>query len=44
MPAYSFEDVAANLTGPTGDADLGFGASIAKEGIAIVRSRDTNHP
>jgi predicted SPOUT superfamily RNA methylase MTH1 len=42
MPAYSFQDVEATLSGPTGDADLGFGASIAKEGITIVRSRDTN--
>ena len=42
MSTYSFQDVVATLTGPTGDADLGFGASIAKEGISIVRAAETN--
>lgn len=43
MPAYSLLDVAASLTGPTGDADLGYGASIADEAIATAMAGDKSH-
>lgn len=39
---YSFQDVAATLTGPTGIADLGYGAAIADEGISIDMAGDKN--
>ena len=43
MPAtYSFNDVAATLVGPTGTANLGYGASVAEEGIKIGASGDKN--
>lgn len=42
MSTYSFLDIAASFAGPTGTADLGFGAAIAKEGITITASQDTN--
>jgi hypothetical protein len=42
MSTYSFQDVAANLDGPTGTADLGYGAAIAKEGITINSTQDKN--
>jgi hypothetical protein len=39
---YSFKDVAASLTGPTGTANLGYGAAIADEGISIDMTGDKN--
>lgn len=39
---YSFIDVACSLSGPTGIADLGYGASVAKEGITLARAADIN--
>lgn len=39
---YSFKDVSANLAGPTGTADLGYGAAIADEGITVDMTGDKN--
>jgi hypothetical protein len=39
---YSFKDVAASLVGPTGTANLGYGAAISDEGISIDMSGDKN--
>ena len=42
---YSFKDVSATIAGPTGSANLGFGAAIADEGITIdmLGDKDTMH-
>ena len=43
MPAtYSFNDVVSTLVGPTGSANLGYGASVAEEGIKIAAAGDKN--
>jgi hypothetical protein len=42
MTTYSFISVAATLVGPTGDCDLGYGASVAEEGITIEAAGDKN--
>jgi hypothetical protein len=39
---YSFKDVVASLTGPTGTANLGFGAAVTDEGISIDMAGDKN--
>jgi hypothetical protein len=39
---YSFQDVSASLTGPSGQINLGYGASIDKEGITLARNADRN--
>jgi len=39
---YSFKDVSAQLTGPTGSANLGYGAAIAEEGISVDMLGDKN--
>lgn len=39
---YTFQDVAATLTSPTGTVDLGFGAGVADEGISIEMAGDKN--
>lgn len=39
---YSFKDVSASLTGPTGNANLGYGAAIAEEGITVDMVGDKN--
>lgn len=39
---YSFIDVSASLVGPTGTANLGYGAAIAEEGITIDMNGDKN--
>lgn len=39
---YSFKDVSASLTGPTGTANLGYGAAIAEEGISVDMLGDKN--
>lgn len=42
MATYSFMDVTASLTGPTGVVDLGYGAAIAKEGITVSLANSRN--
>ena len=42
MSTYSFVDVSATLTGPTGTIDLGYGSSNADEGIDIAMTEDKN--
>lgn len=42
MGTYSFLSVVATLAGPTGDIDLGYGASVAEEGIEIQAAGDKN--
>lgn len=37
---WSFLDVTATLTGPTGIIDMGYGAATAKEGITISMAQD----
>lgn len=46
MATYSFLDVTASLSGPTGVVDLGFGASVTKEGITVslAGARNTMTP
>lgn len=39
---YSFMDVTASLTGPTGVVDLGYGAAVAKEGITVSLANARN--
>lgn len=39
---YSFKDVTSNLDGPTGTADLGYGAAVSEEGITIDMTGDKN--
>lgn len=39
---YSFKDVTSNLNGPTGTANLGYGAAISEEGITIDMTGDKN--
>ena len=42
MPAYSFQDVVAKITGPTGSADLATGAAPSDEGISFEMTGDKN--
>lgn len=42
MPAYSFMDVNVTLAGPGVNANLGYGAATAEEGIDIVMAGDKN--
>lgn len=42
MSTYSFQDIAATLSAPTGVIDLGYGAAVADEGISIAMSEDKN--
>lgn len=42
MATYSFMDVTASLTGPTGVVDLGYGAAVAKEGITVALTNARN--
>lgn len=39
---YSFIDVAAAITGPTGNANLGYGSNAAEEGISTAMNGDKN--
>lgn len=39
---YSFMDVSATIAGVGGVVDLGYGASVAEEGISIVQTEDRN--
>lgn len=36
MPTYSFMDVTATLTGPTGSIELGYGSANSEEGIVVA--------
>jgi hypothetical protein len=40
--AYSFNDVAATIVGPTGSANLAYGAGAADEGISTEMTGDKN--
>lgn len=42
MPTYSFMDVSASMTGPTGIIDLGYGAQNAEEGITVAMGESKN--
>lgn len=42
MSTYSFIDVTASLTGPTGTINLGYGSGNAEEGISIDMAGDKN--
>lgn len=42
MSSYSFQDVVAKLTGPTGTADLAQSAAPANEGISFEMAGDKN--
>ena len=42
MATYSFLDVTASLSGPTGVIDLGFGTGNAKEGITVSLANARN--
>lgn len=42
MATYSFMDVQASLVGPGGQINLGYGASVAEEGITIAMADDKN--
>ena len=43
MATYSFLDVSANFTGPTGSVDLGFGSGLADEGITVSLASPRNN-
>ena len=42
MATYSFMDVTASLTGPSGALDLGYGSAVAEEGIVVAMAEATN--
>ncbi len=42
MAAYSFMDVSASMSGPTGIIDLGYGAQNAEEGITVAMAEAKN--
>lgn len=42
MSTYSFMDVSASLSGPTGVIDLGYGSANSEEGIVIAMSGAKN--
>ncbi len=39
---YSFIDVSASLTGPTGSIDLGYGSANSEEGITVAMTEAKN--
>ncbi|EKK0458581.1 DUF3277 family protein [Klebsiella oxytoca] len=39
---YSFIDISASLTGPTGSIDLGYGSANSEEGITVVMAEAKN--
>ncbi|NIF20261.1 phage structural protein [Candidatus Pantoea multigeneris] len=43
MATYSFMDVNASLTGPTGIIDLGYGSANADEGITVTMAENKNN-
>lgn len=42
MATYSFMDVSASLTGPTGIIDLGYGSANSQEGITVTMAEAKN--
>ncbi|ASG50781.1 hypothetical protein CES94_18950 [Escherichia coli] len=42
MATYSFLDVTASLTGPTGIIDLGYGSANSEEGITVTMAENKN--
>ena len=42
MSAYSFMDVSASLSGPTGVIDLGYGSANSEEGIVVTMTESKN--
>ena len=42
MSTYSFMDVTATLTGPTGSIDLGYGSASSEEGIVVAMGGPKN--
>ncbi|EOC1314430.1 DUF3277 family protein [Cronobacter turicensis] len=42
MSTYSFLDVSASLTGPTGSIDLGYGSANSDEGITVSMTEAKN--
>lgn len=42
MATYSFQDVTASLSGPSGVIDLGFGSAVTKEGITVSLAQTRN--
>lgn len=42
MGSYSFQDVTATLVGTSGTIDLGYGSSVAEEGITIAYANPRN--
>lgn len=42
MSTYSFIDVSASLTGPTGVIDLGYGSANSEEGVTIAMTEGKN--
>ena len=42
MSTFSFFDVSASLTGPTGSIDLGYGSANSEEGITVVMAEAKN--
>ncbi len=40
---YSFIDVSASLTGPTGSIDLGYGSANSEEGITVAMTEAKKH-
>lgn len=42
MSTYSFLDVTASLSGPTGEVDLGAGSANAEEGITVTMTEAKN--
>ena len=42
MATYSFLDVTASMTGPTGVIDLGYGSANSEEGITVIMTEAKN--
>lgn len=42
MTTYSFISISCSLVGPTGSAELGYGAAVAEEGITVEMEGDKN--
>jgi hypothetical protein len=42
MSTYSFKDVMATLTGPSGIVNLGYGSAVSDEGISVDVTGDKN--
>lgn len=42
MATYSFMDVVASLSGPTGSIDLGYGSANSEEGITVTMTESKN--